>query len=136
MSEETESISQEQYDTLIEKLAEVEKMFGDGLKESVEKLTEEVETFKESTETLQKDVKILQEVEPVEVPEIPSTENIQKMIDETIKPVSESQEKRLDTIEKAPFFKAPVENTVVPKKEEKDILKGIIRHAFPEVNTE
>lgn len=134
MSDEKEPISQEQYDTLIEKLTKVEEMLGDGLKELVEKLTEKVDGFEESTATLQKDVTTLQEIEPVEIPEILSTDSIQKMIDETIEPVSKSQKERLDKIEKGPLFKGPVEDTTPPEEKEKDILKGVLRHAFPEVN--
>ena len=135
MSYEKESISQEQYDTLIGKLAKLEEMLGDGLKESVEKLTEDMETFKGSTETLQKDVKVLQEVEPVEipeVPEVPTTESIQKMIDETVQPVSEGQEKRIETLEKSPLFKGPVDTE--PKVEKKeDVMGNVLKYSFPEV---
>ena len=129
---EQETISQEQYDTLIGKLAEVKEMVGEGLKESVEKLTEDMETFKESTETLQKEVKTLQEVEPIEIPEVLSTESVQKMIDETVQPVSEGQEKRLETLEKSPLFKGPADTE--PKVEIKqDVMGDVLKYSFPEV---
>ena len=131
MSDEPESISQEQYDTLIGKLNTVEGMLEKN-GETVEKLTGDVESFKEVTEVLQKDVKTLQEVEPVEIPEGPTTDSIQKMIDETVTAVSDSQEKRIETLEKSPLFKGPADTEPAVPEKKIGILESVIKNAYPE----
>lgn len=130
MSDKPESISQEQYNTLIEKLEKVEGKLGDGIQESVTKLTEKMGEFKKLTETLQEELDTLK---GVEVPEITSTEAIQKMINETVKPVSDGQAEMKEKIEKTPYFKGPGEGEGDPEPKERDVLKGVFKTAYPEV---
>jgi uncharacterized protein YqeY len=119
MSENNQSISQEQYDLLIEKLTKVEEAFSkDDLREIVEKLTADIAVIKE-----------------IEVPEGLSEEDVQKMIDGTVKTVTDEQETRIEKLEKLPVFKGPEEKGPEEKKTY-DVLKGVLRNSFPEVRVD